>query len=490
MYQGATAVMAISKYVAGAVKRFYNKDSTVISPLVEREQYLVANRERKYITMVRGHHVKGADFFIDLAKRLPNHSFAIAGVCEPSVNQKMGQTPNITHFPQRRDMREVYSQTSIYLAPVVWAEPFGRTLVEAMINGIPVVGSNRGAVPEVLGEAGVVLPLETPEKWIETITRLLRDGDYYNTVSDRCYQRALAPKFDLDKQVNAFVNLAGSLVTPRATGYATTPISAPPAKPKAAPIANPQVAFFGPWIGEFGWEAMSWQSWCRKEAKKYKKVYACSFPGMELFYRDFAEFIPHRHAIRELWGPTPRPMDFTSVECDVPPDVDIRIEPIWSLSSGGDFIKFGDEPNDQFSCLIHARNIQTHGQGFKNYPIELWEELVQGLPADTAFVGTSDDIYVEGATDLRGIPLEELANYIAGCKVMVGGSSGPMHFSCLCGAPMVVWGPRLASNASLEERYKRVWNPFRTRVEYITSDDWKPDPVKVIALANRILETP
>jgi glycosyltransferase involved in cell wall biosynthesis len=39
-----------------------------------------------------------------------------------------------------------------------WAEQFGHVLVEAMAAGVPVIGSSSGAIPEVIGEAGLVFP--------------------------------------------------------------------------------------------------------------------------------------------------------------------------------------------------------------------------------------------------------------------------------------------------------------------------------------------
>lgn len=37
-----------------------------------------------------------------------------------------------------------------------WKEQFGRTIIEAMSCGVPVVGSDSGAIPEVVGEAGLI----------------------------------------------------------------------------------------------------------------------------------------------------------------------------------------------------------------------------------------------------------------------------------------------------------------------------------------------
>ena len=39
-----------------------------------------------------------------------------------------------------------------------WKEQFGRVLVEAMASGLPVIGSDSGAIPGVIGAAGLIVP--------------------------------------------------------------------------------------------------------------------------------------------------------------------------------------------------------------------------------------------------------------------------------------------------------------------------------------------
>ncbi len=51
--------------------------------------------------------------------------------------------------------------------------------------------------------------------------------------------------------------------------------------------------FFGPFVGEFGWELLYWHGWvkrlCRGKYRNYHKI-ACSFPGRYPFYPDVDEF--------------------------------------------------------------------------------------------------------------------------------------------------------------------------------------------------------
>ena len=54
-------------------------------------------------------------------------------------------------------------------------EGFGLPALEAMHAGCPVVASNRGSLPEVVGEAGILLPPDDPAAWAEALARVLTD---------------------------------------------------------------------------------------------------------------------------------------------------------------------------------------------------------------------------------------------------------------------------------------------------------------------------
>ena len=66
-----------------------------------------------------------------------------------------------------------------------WKEQFGRVLIEAMACGIPVVGSNSGEIPHVIGQAGLLFP----EEDVEALRAGLR-----NLIVDQGLRRALANK--------------------------------------------------------------------------------------------------------------------------------------------------------------------------------------------------------------------------------------------------------------------------------------------------------
>jgi len=112
---------------------------------------------------------------------------------------------------------DFYALSRVVLMPSLWDESLGRVAVEALINGLPVVASDRGALPETLGAAGVCLPLPpacTPESraapsaaevepWCAEVERLWDDAAYYaarsaasRLAAERWRPAALLPAFE------------------------------------------------------------------------------------------------------------------------------------------------------------------------------------------------------------------------------------------------------------------------------------------------------
>jgi glycosyltransferase involved in cell wall biosynthesis len=100
---------------------------------------------------------------------------------------------------------DYFALTRILLVPSICEEAFGRVAAEAMINSIPTIVSNRGALPDVVGgdfgEGGggrvlsvpegltpetLTLPSEREvEPWYDAVCALWDDAPLYEAVATR-----------------------------------------------------------------------------------------------------------------------------------------------------------------------------------------------------------------------------------------------------------------------------------------------------------------
>ena len=88
------------------------------------------------------------------------------------------------------DLPALYAGARVFVMPSLH-EGFGIPCWEAMAVGTPVVASRRGALPEVVGDAGILVddPLNVAE-WVEAIQRCLEDEQLRARLVERGYQRA------------------------------------------------------------------------------------------------------------------------------------------------------------------------------------------------------------------------------------------------------------------------------------------------------------
>jgi len=71
----------------------------------------------------------------------------------------------------------------------VWKEQFGRVLIEAMACKIPVIGSNSGAIPEVIGEAGLIFPEGEAQALAGCLRQLSESPELQFELAERGYNR-------------------------------------------------------------------------------------------------------------------------------------------------------------------------------------------------------------------------------------------------------------------------------------------------------------
>lgn len=91
--------------------------------------------------------------------------------------------------PSRADLIGLYSQAQAFVFPS-WIEGFGLPILEAMTCGAPVIASNRGSIPEVAGNAALIMDAEDDEALAEHLNTVLTSPDKKQQLQTLGYARA------------------------------------------------------------------------------------------------------------------------------------------------------------------------------------------------------------------------------------------------------------------------------------------------------------
>ncbi len=162
-------ILTSSAFFRDRLHAEYGVHAEVLHPAVDLERYLVRQKTDEYITMVNPVAVKGIAPFLKLAAALPSRKFLVVGCWETSpgfIEFIRTRLPNVTYLERQLDMRMVYSRTHILVVPSQWEESFGRVITEAQVNGIPVLASKVGGIPEALGDGGLLVEeIADPQAW-------------------------------------------------------------------------------------------------------------------------------------------------------------------------------------------------------------------------------------------------------------------------------------------------------------------------------------
>ncbi|MDQ3928088.1 MAG: glycosyltransferase family 4 protein, partial [Chloroflexota bacterium] len=92
-------------------------------------------------------------------------------------------------YVERDDLPALYSGALALTFPSLY-EGFGLPPLEAMSCGTPVIASTATSVPEVVGDAGLLLDPHDPRPWAEAVQRLMLDPDLRAGLRHMGLQRA------------------------------------------------------------------------------------------------------------------------------------------------------------------------------------------------------------------------------------------------------------------------------------------------------------
>ena len=253
----------------------------------------------------------------------------------------------------------------------------------------------------------------------------------------------------------------------------------------------------GPWVNEFGWELMVWQPAVRykRMRDKYEKCYVITFKNHKYLYEDCEVFDHQQQLMDAKFG-------FTLPSLEMINDLvkkciaHFNISEPYDLFSPRQYVSFksrikralkirdtlhrnffvSDTNLEDFDIGFHFRSFERAGDiKGKSFPPDKADQLVSmclNSHYKVCCIGAPGYSYVpKGAINRQSEDLEISIRYMSKCRLIVGGSSAPMHLASLCHLPIVIWtGPPFDAS-----RYFKSWNPFNAKVFLVTEQNFNPE---------------
>ncbi|MBT2772434.1 glycosyltransferase [Halomonas sp. ISL-60] len=237
-------ILTDSQATADMYRKTVGYAAKPVGKFISPENFIAEHHERKRLLFVNPSWQKGASIFVQLAEKLERERPDIVlevvearadwpAVLRETTRRVGGQRSSLSNVivtPNTSDMRGPYSRARMVVAPSLWWESSGRMLAEAMLNGIPALITNRGGMPEMIGDAGIafdfpdacyeepyqhLLSDEELQPLTDAVISFFDDEDLYQDYVDRAWQVG-KERHQLDRATDRLISALTPLVGLRA----------------------------------------------------------------------------------------------------------------------------------------------------------------------------------------------------------------------------------------------------------------------------------
>ncbi|WP_338767948.1 glycosyltransferase [Bernardetia sp. ABR2-2B] len=172
-----------SEYIASQIRPYAPSYAVFNGVPIEIYDYQEkVEEDAPLVFLGRVEHIKGTHVAIEVAKKT-GRKLVIAGNI-PKDDEQTGyfnsqikphlDDTQIMYVGAVNDMQknEILGKASAFLMPILWNEPFGIVMAEAMACGTPVIGFGRGSVPEVVQHGINGYICQTIQQMIEAVEKI------------------------------------------------------------------------------------------------------------------------------------------------------------------------------------------------------------------------------------------------------------------------------------------------------------------------------
>lgn len=229
----AKAVIAVSentkkdlqeKFHAENVHVIYNAASKSFKqiPKSELADFILQTRLPKNFFLAVGtliprkNYVRLMRAFALFRKNNPGHNLIIVGKkgwnyheIENAIKEyRLSGEVHILGYLSEKSLAGLYNLAQALVFPSLY-EGFGIPLLEAMQCGCPVIASNTSSIPEVTGDAAIMIDPHSPEEIAEAMEKITKDSDLRSTIIEKGH--AQSKKFSWEKAAKELVEIMAKI---------------------------------------------------------------------------------------------------------------------------------------------------------------------------------------------------------------------------------------------------------------------------------------
>tara|TARA_B100001564_G_C20620641_1_gene662166 strand:+ start:317 stop:1414 length:1098 start_codon:yes stop_codon:yes gene_type:complete len=203
------AVFCVSEYVKN---RFidgitiHNNKVHVLNNGVDRKIKKFPKKKKEILFVGRLVPEKGVDLYVEVIKSIafnnPEWSFGLIGSFKLGEDKdkssfakmlikkfnQIGSQAKFYGFKNQDFVEQKMKTASIIVIPSLWQEPYGLVAAEAMSNGIAIIASKVGGIPEIIKENGILIENINFEKLQKYLIKLIQDSKIRKTYQIKAWK--------------------------------------------------------------------------------------------------------------------------------------------------------------------------------------------------------------------------------------------------------------------------------------------------------------
>jgi glycosyltransferase involved in cell wall biosynthesis len=222
----ADAVLAVSKDIYEDAKKLGAKKNYLVYVCVDTKKYRPMKIKKENIILIVSHLSKqnverkrienSINSLPFVLKKIPDAKLVIVGTKLGGYNElkdlvktlKIDKNVIFTGRVSEEKKIRLYNKSKVFLSPSEH-EGFGLVIVEGMACGLPAIVTDRGALPEVVGRAGIYVPLNDVGAISNAIINIIQNNNLRNYLSRKSIQQA--NKFSFERRRNEIKKIIESL---------------------------------------------------------------------------------------------------------------------------------------------------------------------------------------------------------------------------------------------------------------------------------------